>query len=171
MTLQATKARCSCGSVEIDALGPPIMCVSCYCDDCQEAARRLEAAPGHAPLRTEDGGTPFVVFRKDRVTVRKGNELLDKFKLRESSPTNRWIARCCDSAMLLDFDDSKHWVDVYRERLSETKPLIEMLVCTRFRDNANPIRTDIPGYSSYPLRFIARLIRAKVAMMIRPGPL
>lgn len=37
--------QCACGSVKLEAHGRPINSVVCYCDDCQEAARRIEVLP------------------------------------------------------------------------------------------------------------------------------
>jgi hypothetical protein len=39
----AMTASCSCGSVELEAIGAPITSVVCYCDDCQEGSRQIEA--------------------------------------------------------------------------------------------------------------------------------
>lgn len=47
-------ARCAGGSVEYEAAGNPILGVACYCDDCQEGARRVEALPGAPPVRDPD---------------------------------------------------------------------------------------------------------------------
>jgi hypothetical protein len=159
------KAACQCGRVQIVALGKPMMCVACYCDDCQEAARHIESSHNGAAVRDSDGGTGYVVYRKDRVRCAAGSELLKGFKLRDTSPTNRVIASCCNSPMLLDFDDGKHWVDVYRNRVEGTPPPIELRVCTRFRQAGGELPSDVPSFPGYPLRFIAKLIGAKVAML------
>ncbi|HEV2112099.1 MAG TPA: DUF6151 family protein, partial [Gammaproteobacteria bacterium] len=113
---------CACGRVELEAQGEPIICAACYCDDCQEAASRIEALPGANQVKGSDGGTEYIVYRKDRVRYTKGAELLQRQKLRERSPTNRWVAGCCNSAMSVNFDDAKHWVNVYRLRLTGEKP-------------------------------------------------
>jgi hypothetical protein len=52
-----TTAQCSCGSVELEIIGAPIISVVCYCDDCQEGARQIEALPNARPVRDPDGGT------------------------------------------------------------------------------------------------------------------
>ena len=39
-------ARCTCGNVEVEAVGAPILSVACYCDDCQKGSRQIEALPG-----------------------------------------------------------------------------------------------------------------------------
>lgn len=158
-------ASCSCGSVEVEALGQPIATAVCYCDDCQAAAQVIEAMPGAAPFRQSDGGTAYVVFRKDRVRCVRGEPLLTKLKLRDGSPTNRKLATCCNSIMVLDFDDSKHWVDIYSARVKGTVPSAEMLVCTKFaaQPPANPDHK--PVYSGYAPSIIFKLLKARVAML------
>ena len=99
-----TIARCACGSVEVEALGPPITSVVCHCNDCQEGARRIEALPNARPVRDTDGGSAVALYRKDRVRCSQGAELLKGYKLKESSVTNRVVANCCNSAMFVSFD-------------------------------------------------------------------
>lgn len=156
---------CACGRVELEARGTPILCAACYCDDCQEAGRRIEALPGAPPVKGADSGTEYVVYRKDRVRYTRGAELLQRQKLREGSTTNRWVAGCCNSAMSLDFDDAKHWVDVYRVRLTGEKPPLEMRVSTRFKPAGAALPADVPQYPGYPFKFIAKLIGARFAML------
>jgi hypothetical protein len=165
MSAQRLTASCSCGAVEIEAMGTPIVVAICFCDDCQAAARRIEAMPGAAPFRQNDGGTPLVVYRKDRVRWTRGEKLLTKFKLRDGSPTNRRLATCCNSVMLLDFDDTKFWADIYGARIQGTAPKPEMLICTKFAPEtpANPDR--LPSYSRHAPKFILRLLAARAAML------
>ena len=160
-------AMCACGSVEFEAVGAPIVSLACYCDDCQEAARQIEALPNARPVQDPDGGTAFVAYRKDRVRCTRGAQLLERHKLQEASPTNRLVATCCNSAMLLNFDDAKHWVDLYRSRLQGEIPSLQMRVCTRFRPGADELPGDAPSYPGYPFRFIAKLLAARFAMLLR----
>ena len=37
-------AMCQCGKVKFEAIGPPILTVSCYCTSCQEAGRQFEGS-------------------------------------------------------------------------------------------------------------------------------
>src|SRR5260370_34280610 len=99
-------ASCACGSVAFEAIGAPITSVVCYCDDCQEGSRQIEALPNARPVRDPDGGTAYSVYRKDRVKCSRGALLLKSHKIREKSATNRVIATCCNSAMFLNFDDA-----------------------------------------------------------------
>jgi hypothetical protein len=157
------RASCACGNVEIEAVGPPIVTATCYCDDCQEAARQIEAMPGAAPFRDGDGGTPMVVFRKDRVRCVRGEALLKTLKLREKSPTNRKIATCCNSAMLLDFDKLMHWADIYAARVVGGAPKPEMRMCTKFATHLAP--NGPPAFSGYPARLLLKLLKARVEML------
>lgn len=157
---------CNCGQVELEARGAPILTAACYCDDCQEAGRRIEGLPGAKPVKGPDGGTEYILYRKDRVRYTRGAQLLQRHKLRENSPTNRWVASCCNAALSVDFDDAKFWVDVYRIRLIGEKPPLEMRVSTRFKPEGATIPSDVPHYPSYPFKFIARLIGARLAMLL-----
>jgi hypothetical protein len=158
-------ARCLCGRVEVEARGAPIICAVCYCDDCQEAARRIEAGAKGPPVQDPDGGTAIVVYRKDRVSCTKGAELLNRIKIKGVSPTSRLVAACCNSAMLLTFDDFKHWVDVYRGRVVGDAPPLQMRTCTKFKRAGAAIASDVPSYRRYPMALLARLLAARIAMI------
>ena len=106
-------ARCACGSVELEAIGTPITSVACYCESCQEGSRQIEALPNRRAVCAIDGGTAYVLYRKDRVEYPKGSRLLRGFKLRDESSTRRVVAACCDSPMFLEFEKG-HWLTIYR---------------------------------------------------------
>ena len=159
------RASCTCGQVAIEARGAPIASVVCYCEDCQAAAREIEALPAAAPVLDADAGTPLVMFRKDRLRCVQGQDLLSAHKLTPGSATNRYVASCCNSAMYLGFDDAKHWVDVFRKRIEGTPPPIGARVCTRFRPEGPALPQDAPAYASFPPAMIFGIIGARVAMM------
>jgi hypothetical protein len=161
-----TIVNCVCGQVSMEAIGTPIVSVICYCDDCQEAARQIESLPNAAPIHDRDGGTAYLAYRKDRVRYLRGASLLRPHKIREKSATNRVIATCCNSALVLNFDDGKHWVDVYRSRCLGTVPPAQMRICTKFRPEGRPMPTDMPAYSRYPMSLLTKLIIAKATMLI-----
>src|SRR5262249_18414470 len=126
--------------------------------------KAIEALPGAAAFRQNDGGTPLIVYRKDRVRWMRGEQQLTKWKLREGSATNRWIANCCNSVMLLNFDDAKHWVDVYRVRAPGNPSEPDARVATKFAASelaaAGP-----PRYAGYRPRFLLQLVGARIAML------
>jgi hypothetical protein len=159
-------ASCACGSVEVKSVGDPIVSAVCYCDDCQEGARQIEALPGAPAIADADGGTACMLFRKDRIAWSKGEPLLKGHKIKEKSASNRVVATCCNSAMYLNFDDSRHWVSAYRNRFHGGLPPLQMRICTKFRPKTTPLPTDVLGYPSYPLRMVTKLVAAKVSMLL-----
>jgi hypothetical protein len=165
LTRTHLKAFCTCGRVVLELEGAPITSLVCYCDDCRAGARQIEALPDAPLVQASDGGTAYIVYRKDRVRNVKGADLLEALKLRPASATNLVIASCCNAAMFLNFDDSKHWVDVYRERAGASAPPLQMRICTKFAPKGASVPTDVPGYAGYPLQLIAKLIGAKFAMI------
>jgi hypothetical protein len=161
-----TTARCSCGSVELAVLGAPILSAACYCDDCQEGARQIEALPNAPPVRDPDGGTAYLLYRKDRMRCSKGAELLRDYKIRETSVTRRVVAACCNSAMFLDFGRG-HWFSVYRARFPGDVPPLEMRLQTKFRPKGGELPTDVPSHRTVSLKFVAKLAAARIAMLLR----
>ena len=144
MTNERTLAPCRCGKVEFQIVGAPILRGICYCASCQEASRRHQASPGADSVLAEDGGTDYVLYRKDRVRCIQGGDLLEERRLKPDSPTRRMYARCCNTAMFLDFTKG-HWLTVYRGRLPN--------------DMAN-----YPGLSG---KIMLKLLRAWMAMGFR----
>src|SRR5579871_3820423 len=103
MTDQRVSAPCRCGKVQLEVVGAPIFRALCYCTSCQEAGRRYQAAPQADSGLAEDGGTDYVLYRKDRVRCVQGGRLLEERRLKPQSPTRRMYARCCGTAMAVDF--------------------------------------------------------------------
>jgi hypothetical protein len=71
---------------------------------------------------SEDGGTAYVLFAKDRVRCVSGDSLLKAYKLKDKSVTNRVVATCCNAPVLMNFDNGRHWVPVYRLRVLGNPP-------------------------------------------------
>ncbi len=158
-------ARCACGNVEYEATGEPILGATCYCDDCQEGARRIEALPGAPRVRDLDGGVSYILYRKDRIRCVKGADRLQSHKLGQKTDTNRVVATCCNAAMVLSFDDSKHWVSVNQVRLTDPPP-VDMRICIKFAPDAAAIPRDVPTYPGFSVRFIWKLLGARLAMAL-----
>ncbi len=161
-----TAIRCTCGNVEFDAIGAPILSAACYCDDCQEGARQIEALPNASPVLDGDGGTEYLLYRKDRMKLSKGGDLLRHYKIKDDSATIRAVTTCCNSAMFLEFQKG-HWFSVYRARVGDDAPPLQMRIQTKFKPEVGEMQNDdVPCYETYPLKFIAKLIAAKVAMLV-----
>ena len=161
-----TTARCSCGGVELEAIGTPITSVVCYCDDCQEGSFQIESLPNARPVLDHDGGTPYVLYRKDHVTCSRGAELLMNHKIRDKSASSRVVATCCNSAMYLKFDDGRHWVSMYRAGFQGAVPPLQMRICTKFKPASGDAPSDVPSYSGYPIKFMAKLVAAWIPMLL-----
>ena len=157
-------ASCKCGSVEFEAVGPAITSVVCYCDDCQEGSRQVEALH-NARVREPDGGTAYLLYRKDRLAGIRGDHLLQNLRLRATSPTKRVIASCCNSPMFLDFEKG-HWLSIYRARFAGNAPPPQMRIQTRFKPADTEIPNDVPAYSTFPFRFVVKLLFARIAMSL-----
>jgi len=145
--------------------GAPITSAVCYCDTCQIGSRELEALPNARPVQDEDGGTAYVMHRSDRVAYSKGVELLSPLKIDETA-TRRVFASCCNSAMVMRFDDARHWVALYRARFESEAPALEFRICTKFKSATAAIPNDVPRSAMYPPGLIVKLIKAKIAMIL-----
>jgi hypothetical protein len=157
---------CRCGKVRLEAVGRPILTATCYCASCQEAGCRFEQLPCAPALLNPDGGTDYVLYRKDRVQCVTGHEYLEEHRLKPDSPTRRVIAACCNSGMFLDFTKG-HWLTMYRNRFPEGAPPLEMRVMTQDRRDGVELADDLPSYDGYSGKFMLRLIAAWIAMGLR----
>ena len=158
-------ASCACGSVEFEAIGEPIVSVKCYCDSCQAAGRQFEALPSAPKVLDGDGGTPCVLYRKDKVSCLKGSERLQDRKLTPDSPTRRVLATCCNSAMFLDFTKG-HWLSMYRARFQSGVPPIEMRVMVGAKAKNLALPNDVPNYKGQSGKFMWKLLKARMAMLL-----
>lgn len=158
-------ARCVCGQVEVEMSGAPVISVVCHCDDCQAGSRMIEALPSAPAILDAGCGTPYALYRNDRIRCTKGAELLKGYKLKPSSTTSRMVATCCNSAMLVRLAPILHWTPVYRDRCAEAPPL-EMRINTRFTPHDVVLPADLPSVTGVPFTFVARLVAAKIAILL-----
>jgi hypothetical protein len=166
MTDERTSASCRCGKVELQIIGAPILRGICYCASCQEAGRRYQAVSGTAAVLAEDGGTDYVLYRKDRVRCVKGRDLFEEQRLKPESPTRRMYTRCCNTAMFLDFTKG-HWLTVYRGRLPSDIPSATMRMMTAERPEGVILLDDMANYPGHSGKFMLKLLRAWIAMGFR----
>jgi hypothetical protein len=150
-------AHCRCGAVDIGAWAEPIVVTACYCDDCQAAAERM-AASDKAALAKADGGTEFMVFRRDRIACTRGADRLEAMKLTPATNTRRMIASCCATPMYVAFDDKRPWVSAFRARFGANAPPVTMRICTRFKRSDDRAENGLPSHPSYPPPMIARIL-------------
>ena len=160
-------ASCACGSVELKAFGAPIVSAICYCTDCQTGSRQIEELPGAGTVHDPDGGTAYILYRKDRIECANGSELLKSYKIKESSATNRVVATCCNSAMFVSFDKGPFWISAYRARFQGHLPPLQMRICTKSKPEDLVLPNDLPAYPGYPLRLMAKLLASGATMLLR----
>jgi hypothetical protein len=159
-------ASCRCGKVELRTRGKPILRGICYCASCQEAGRRYQALPGADAGLDADGGTDYVLYRKDRIRCVRGGDLLEERRLTPQTPTRRMYASCCQSAMFLDFTKG-HWLTVYRDRLPDDIAPASMRVMTAERPDGVILPKDMANYPGHSPKFMLKLLRAWAAMGFR----
>jgi len=66
------------------------------------------------------------------------------------------------------FDDARHWVPLYRDRLSGAVPPVQWRICTRFVAEGTALPADVPGHDMYPLGMMAALALSALGMLL-PG--
>lgn len=164
-------ASCQCGAVTLELTGPPIVAATCYCESCQTAGHAFETAPGAPPVVGADGGTPYVLMRKDRLRWLSGSDRLGEHRLKPDSPTRRFVARCCNAPVALEFTKG-HWLSIYSARLAEAeRPAAEMRTIVGDRPAGVELADDIPNYKSPSGKFMWRLLTAWAAMGFRAPPI
>jgi hypothetical protein len=124
----------------------------------------MEDLPGAVPVRDPDGGTPYLTYRDDRFSCVEGTELLIGYKLTDDTPTQRFVASCCNTGMYLKYGPG-HWTSAYRLRFHQPPPPIEMRTKVAARQSSLPLPQDAPAYRSFPLKLFGRLIAARFAML------
>ncbi len=159
-------ARCACGKVEFELSGAPLINVVCHCDDCQAGSARIEALPGAPGILDACAGTPYALYRNDRLHCTKGDELLEGYSLKPASTTRRMVARCCNSAMLARQDPLLHWTPIYRDRIVPPAAPLEMRIQTRFVPAGVSLPADLRAHGGIPLNFVVRMVAARLAMLL-----
>lgn len=160
-------ASCQCGAVTLELTGKPIVAATCYCQSCQKAGHAFEALPGAGAVVGADGGTPYLLMRKDRIAWRSGSDRLEEHRLQPDAPTRRLVSTCCNSPMCLEFTKG-HWLSVYSARIAEAeRPPAEMRTIVGDRPEGVELPGDIPNYTAPTGRFMWRLLKAWAAMGFR----
>ena len=159
-------ATCQCGKVVLEAVSAPVAVVACYCTSCREAGQAFEKMPSAPQVLDKDGGTPIILYRKDRITCVQGCEQLRECRLKPNSPTRRVFAACCNSAMFMDFTKG-HWLSLYRRRFGAGAPPVAMRVMTSERRGDVALDEDVPNYPGRPGSLMWKLVAAWAAMGFR----
>ncbi len=160
-----TDLACACGSVTLEVEGPPILSAECHCTSCRSAAERLDAA-----VAEPNGGTRFVLQRKDRARIVNGDDQLASFRLNPDAPTQRIAATCCGSLMWLEFKGG-HWISIYAARWPDgTAPAPQLRTMVRDAPPGTQLSDEIPNARTQTVGFIARIFGAWIRMGFRNPP-
>ena len=159
--------ECSCGAVAFTLSHAPIVAAECHCTSCREAASRLNALPVATQIQEPNGGTRFVLWRKDRVRCRRGEEQLGSFRLAPDATTERVVATCCNAPLYLAFKGG-HWLSLYAKRWPDgVGPAPELRTMTRDLPTGTTLPDDIPNAGRQSAAFFVRLLWAWIRMGFR----
>jgi hypothetical protein len=162
-----TQLTCHCGKVHIEVERAPLLSAECHCNSCRAAGTRLEAVPVNPRMVEPNGGTRFVLYRKDRVRFTAGLDQLKEFRLKPDSPTRRVIAGCCNTPLFLEFKGG-HWLSLYAG-LWPADHLPPLDVRTMLGDRQDkPVFDDgVPSGTWPTAKFYALLLSSWIAMGFR----
>ncbi len=152
-----TEITCPCGQTALVLTGTPILTATCHCHSCRTAAAHLAALPGATPVTDANGGTPYVMWRKDRVAVSRGALTLREHKLTEKG-SRRAVATCCNAPVYLEFPGG-HWLSLYAARFDPPPP-VQMRTMLMDAPPGSVPDDGIPGARRQSARFMLSLLGA-----------
>lgn len=161
----ADEVTCRCGRVRIGLSGEPITVAECHCTSCATAAGRMAGLPGAGSVVSANGGTPYVLYRKDRLEIVAGGEQLAQFRLGPDRSTRRVVARCCNTPILLEFSGG-HWTSLYAALWpASARPALRLRTVTGDRPAGAPaLGDDVPAGGLATAGFFGQLLGAWIAM-------
>jgi hypothetical protein len=161
---QNVRLACSCGKVHIEVEKEPIISTECHCNSCRTAGARLQALGTRPAVLAENGGTRFVLYRKDRVRFMEGTEYLREFRLKPTAGTRRVVATCCNTPVFLEFENG-HWLSLYAGLWpDDALPPLDLRTMTGDRADRAALSGDVPSGTMATVSFYARLLTAWIAM-------
>lgn len=161
---------CACGAVRLEAIGKPMMTVICHCTSCRTAGRAFDAESPVAPIVDAAGGTPVVIWRKDRVRCVQGTEQLVAHRLKHDSPSRRMTTSCCGTPMFGDFTKG-FWVSIYRDRVPVAPaPSMRVMTGDSLYDAHYP-DDGLPRFRGRPVKFMFKLLTTWFAIGFRNPPI
>lgn len=172
----AQELQCGCGQVRLIVEDAPIISAECHCSSCREGAQRMAALPGAPGVTNAAGGTPYVLYRKDRVRFVAGVELLRAFRLKPEASTRRVIATCCNTPVFTEFQNG-HWLSLYAGLWPDgTAPKPDLLTQTGSVPEGQALDANVPSGGWPTAKFYGRLLGAWMGMGFKtpkvdvPGP-
>lgn len=164
---QTTGLHCRCGQVRLEVDRSPIVSTECHCNSCRAAGARLQALSSAPAFMEPNGGTRFILYRKDRVRFSQGGEMLREFRLTPGAKTRRVVAGCCNTPVFLEFQNG-HWLSLYACLWGDqATPPLELRTMTSNAHDSPSLADDVPNARRQSLSFFAKLLGAWIAMGFR----
>ena len=161
---ETTEISCGCGKAALTLHQGPFIATECHCTSCRTAGEALAELPLARPMIGQNGGTHFVLYRKDRVTFSKGLDVLAAYRIKPDSPTRRVVASCCNTPIFLEFQNG-HWLSLYGSLWPDgAVPPADLRTVVADREGLPPLDDAIPAGKLQTARFYARLLGAWIAM-------
>lgn len=161
------RLQCACGSLELEVEGAPITTAECQCTSCRTAAAKIRTLPSVPPFVEPNGGTRYVLYRKDRVRFLAGAEHLRGFSLTPKTKTRRVVASCCNTPVFLEVQNG-HWLSLFGCLWpAGTLPPVDLRTMMSDLPAGTTFPDDIPSYKRQSVSFFAALLGAWIAMGFR----
>jgi len=127
----------------------------------------MQSLPSAPPVLESNGGTRFVLYRKDRIRFLEGTDRLKAFRLEPESPTRRVIAVCCNTPIFLEFQNG-HWLSLYGCLWPEgALPPLALRTMTSDLPPNTVLPDDVPNSKTQSVSFFVKLLGAWMAMGFR----
>ena len=159
-----TRLACTCSKVVLELSGDPMISAECHCDSCRAGSTTLQALAGSPTFMEPNGGTHYVLYRKDRVSFKQGSEYLEQFRLKGDSPSRRVLATCCNTPVFLEFEKA-HWLSLYACMWPDrSAPAAEERTMISDMPDSSVLLDDIPNMKHQSLTFYRKLLGAWIMM-------
>jgi len=127
----------------------------------------MKQLDGASSVLTRHGTTPFVMYRKDRVSFLSGVDDLKEFRLAPMATSRRVIATCCNTPVFLEFKGG-HWLSLYGGLWPDgTRPALEMRTMASDLPDGTRLPDDVTNAKRQSLGFFAKLFVVWAAMGFR----
>jgi len=165
--MSRTQLHCACGQVHLEVERAPIVNAECHCNSCRAAGAKLRTLPAARSFLETNGGTRFVLYRKDRVRFLNGVERLKEFRLTPAAKTRRVVASCCNTPIFLELLNG-HWLSLYGCLWpAGMMPPLELRTMTSDLPDGAALPDDVPNSKRQSVSFFAKLLGAWIAMGFR----
>jgi hypothetical protein len=164
---QTQRVHCACARTQLEVEGPPIVAAECHCHSCRTAGAKLRTLPSAPSFVEPNGGTQYVLHRKDRIRFVEGAELLRELRLSPKSKTRRVVATCCNTPVFVELQNG-HWLSLYGCLWPPgTLPAMELRTMTSDLPAGTVLPDDVPGYKTRSASFMLKLLGAWIRMGFR----